>query len=101
VQEAKQTYPDNFIRVTLDTNKMVFKVARRPPKDAPDNGWKYGKVDIPVPEAALDINCRKVPKGFKINIPETSPLKVSHRDSTASASSSDSSIMEARVSNNF
>jgi hypothetical protein len=103
VQEAKQSYPDNFIRVTLDTNKMVFRVARRPPKDAPDNGWRYGKVDIPVPEAALDINCRKVPKGFKIYIPEASPVKTSRKDSTASSassSSSDSSVMEASASNN-
>jgi predicted ribonuclease toxin of YeeF-YezG toxin-antitoxin module len=89
VEDVKKDYPDNFIRVTLDTNNMVFKVARRPPKDAPDNGWKYGKVDIPVPDSALDINCRRVPKGFKIAIPEQSPKKGGRSDSTASSISSD------------
>jgi hypothetical protein len=88
VEDVKKEYPDNFIRVTLDTNNMVFKVARRPPKDAPDNGWKYGKVDIPVPDSALDINCRRVPKGFKIDIPDLSPKKGGRSDSTASSISS-------------
>jgi hypothetical protein len=88
VEEVKKDYPDNFIRVTLDTNNMVFKVARRPPKDAPDNGWKYGKVDVPIPESALDINCRRVPKGYKIAIPDLSPKKVGRSDSSSSSISS-------------
>jgi hypothetical protein len=88
VEEVKKDYPDNFIRVTLDTNNMVFKVARRPPKDAPDNGWKYGKVDVPIPESALDINCRRVPKGYKIAIPDLSPKKVGRTDSSSSSISS-------------
>jgi hypothetical protein len=93
VQEVKSVYPDNFVRVTVDTSQMLFKVARRPPKDTPDNGWKYGKVGIPIPESALDINCRRVPKGFKLEIPDIdSPAKVNRSNST---SSSGSSVMEA------
>jgi hypothetical protein len=89
VQEVKSVYPDNFVRVTVDTSQMLFKVARRPPKDAPDNGWKYGKVGIPIPESALDINCRRVPKGFKLEIPDIdSPAKVSRSNSTSSSGSS-------------
>jgi hypothetical protein len=88
VNDVKLEYPDNFIKVKVDTEAMVFKVARRPPKDAPDNGWKYGKVDIPIPVAALDINCRRVPKDFKLEIPDLSPQKKSRSNSASSASSS-------------
>jgi hypothetical protein len=70
IDKVKTQYPDNFIRVAVDTGKMVFKVARKPPKDAPDNSWKYGKVDIPIPPAALDISRRWAPKDFKITIPD-------------------------------
>jgi hypothetical protein len=70
---------------------MVFKVARKPPKDAPDNAWKYGKVDIPIPAAAMDITVRKVPKDFKLDIPDVLPER---RDSTASSTAPSQGPME-------
>jgi hypothetical protein len=73
VDSVKVEYPDNFIRVTIDTEKMVFKVARKPPKGAADPSWKYGKVDIPIPKAALDISARRVPKDFRFEIPDITP----------------------------
>jgi hypothetical protein len=76
IDDVKKEYPDNFIRVTVDTGKMVFKVARKPPKNAQDNAWKYGKVDIPIPEAALDISRRWAPKDFKLEVPVLDPLPV-------------------------
>jgi hypothetical protein len=36
VSIVKNRYKDNFVRVTVDTRNMVFKVARKPPDDAPD-----------------------------------------------------------------
>jgi hypothetical protein len=88
VSDVKLEFLDNFIRVKVDTNAMVFKVARRPPKDAQDSGWKYGKVDIPIPVSALEINCRRVPKDFKLDIPDLSPQKKSRSNSSSSGSSS-------------
>jgi hypothetical protein len=73
IDTVKSDFPDNFIRVVVDINNMVFKVARKPPKDAKDNAWKYGKVDIPIPKEALDISCRRAPKDFKIVIPDLNP----------------------------
>jgi hypothetical protein len=75
INEVKTVFPDNFIRVTIDTDNMVFKVARKPPKTAADRDWQYGKVDIPIPAAALDISTRKGPKDFKIEIPPASTKK--------------------------
>jgi hypothetical protein len=79
INEVKTVYPDNFIRVTIDTDNMVFKVARKPPKTAADRNWQYGKVDIPIPAAALDISTRKVPKDFKIELPAASPKKATEK----------------------
>jgi hypothetical protein len=42
VDEVKKVFPDNFVRVTVDTNRFVFKVARRPPKSDPEPYWHYG-----------------------------------------------------------
>jgi hypothetical protein len=90
IADVKKVYPDNFIRVNIDTDLMVFKVARKPPKDAKDNAWHYGKVDIPIPEAALDINTRKVPKDFKLEVPEVAPNR---RESVATVT--DAAMSEA------
>jgi hypothetical protein len=80
IDDVKSEFPDNFIRVIVDTDRMVFKVARKPPKDAPNNSWKYGKVDIPIPPAALDVSLRTVPKDFVLEIPDVTE----RRNSTAS-----------------
>jgi hypothetical protein len=86
VDVVKSDFPDNFVRVNIDTEKMVFKVARKPPKDAPDPAWKHGKVDIPIPKAALDISVRRVPKDFKLEIPELSTPEPDRRVSVSSTS---------------
>jgi hypothetical protein len=50
---------------------MVFKVARKPPKDAPNPKWQYRDEHVPIPDLALDLTLRKVPANFKLDIPAT------------------------------
>jgi hypothetical protein len=52
---------------------MVFKIARKPPKDAKDNAWQYAKTCIPIPREALDIASRRAPKEFSLVIPTLYP----------------------------
>jgi hypothetical protein len=71
VTVVKNRYPDNFVRVNVDTRNMVFKVARKPPKDAPNPKWQYRDEHVPIPDLALDLTLRKVPANFKLDIPAT------------------------------
>jgi hypothetical protein len=66
VAEVKKTHPTNFVQVKVDTNKYVFRIARKPPKDDPDPDWKYDYKDVPIPPVAMDLTIRQVPKGFKL-----------------------------------
>jgi hypothetical protein len=102
VARVKTRHPDNFVRVTVDTDNMVFKVARQPPKDAEDPSWQYRQGDIPIPDIALDLSLRKVPRGFKLDIPDSpnkkTPVKIPQRNnnraSVSSSSASEADIME-------
>jgi hypothetical protein len=84
VAVVKNRYPDNFVRVTVDTKNMVFKAARKPPKDAVDPRWKYREEHIPIPELALEVGLRKLPYGFKLDIPDSpgKPANTSRRESS-------------------
>jgi hypothetical protein len=106
VDRVKKRHPDNFVRVMVDTDNMVFKVARKPPKDAEDPSWQYRQGDIPIPEIALDLSLRRAPRGFKLDVPDSpskkSPIKntpksKSHHprnNSVSSSSASEADIME-------
>jgi hypothetical protein len=102
VARVKNRHPDNFVRVTVDTDNMVFKVARQPPKDAEDPSWQYRQGDIPIPDLALDLSLRKVPRGFKLDIPDSpskktpvkSPPRGNARRSVSSSSASEADTME-------
>jgi hypothetical protein len=69
VNRVKGSFPDHFVKVTVDTRDMTFKVARKPPKGDPDPGWKYRIGDIPIPNICFDLNIRRVPRDFILPIP--------------------------------
>jgi hypothetical protein len=77
VADTKKEFGNNFVRVTVDTGAMVFKVARKLPDDAADPGWKYREEDIPIPISVRELGLRRVPKGFKLEIP---PIKKKSKD---------------------
>jgi hypothetical protein len=75
VAECKKDYPNNFIRVTVDVNNMLFKVTRNAPDTAESPGWHSRDADIPIPPEALDLGLKKAPLGFKLHIPPSPPKK--------------------------
>jgi hypothetical protein len=82
VAVVKNRYPDNYVRVTVDTKNMVFKVARKPPKDAENPKWQYRDEHVPIPPMALDLTLRRAPLNFKLDIP-ASPGKNRKQSGTA------------------
>jgi hypothetical protein len=73
VSVVKSKYPNNFVKVTVDVKKYVFKVARKPPSDDPDPDWKNDYPEIPIPVEAMDVLTRRVPEGFKLEVPVPVP----------------------------
>jgi hypothetical protein len=112
VNRVKTRYPDNFVRVIVDTDNMVFRVSRKPPDDAPDPSWQDREGDIPIPVLAMDPNIRKVPKDFKLVIPVSpskkqvspsknqvpSPAKPANRRSSSGSSTSSEDMEVAQAS---
>jgi hypothetical protein len=95
VDSTKRDFPDNFVRVSVDTNNMCFKVYRRKMVDKDYKGRKeWFTVDdrIPIPPEALDLSLRKVPDGFVL--PYTQG-KNSQSPSRSSVSDSDMETNEA------
>jgi hypothetical protein len=69
VAHVKKSHPDEYVKVNVLTKEFSLKVARRP--KGKDEEWTYYSKNVPLPEIALDVNCRKVPEGFRLeNLPE-------------------------------
>jgi hypothetical protein len=82
VSHVKYYYPDNYVRVNIDTNNMVFRVSRKPPDDAPSPGWKVRDEDIPIPREAMNVSAKWVPKEFKIDFDEEKQERTPYRSRT-------------------
>jgi hypothetical protein len=88
IDNTKKSFPDNFVRVTVDTHNMCFKVFRRKMVDKDYRGRKeWFTVDdaIPIPPEALDLSLCKVPEGFILP----------HLQGMASQSQSKSSVSDS------
>ena len=82
----KGQYPDNQVKVTVDTAKLGLKVSRRPPKYPT---WKDFSPLIPLPPEVYDVTARSVPSGFKVTglpEPDTSSMETGSSDPPHSAS---------------
>jgi hypothetical protein len=94
VDSTKVEYPDNFVRVSVDTGNMCFKVYRRKMVDKNFKGKKeWFTVDdsIPIPPEALDLTLRRVPEGFVLPY-----LQGKKKSSRSSSSDSDMETGESQ-----
>jgi hypothetical protein len=92
VSEVKKEHPDNYVKVAVDTGKLAFKIARKPPKSAPDRLWKYDYNDVPVPAIVMEFGGRKLPDDFKIALTKRSQvaeMQVDSQDKDGSGSSAE------------
>ena len=74
VAHVKGQFPEDKVRVAVDTTNLGLKISRKPP-DYPS--WKDYKPLIPLPEEVFDVAARSVPLGFKVTgLPEPDPAKM-------------------------
>jgi hypothetical protein len=64
VEKAKLDYPNNQVRVTVDTNNLGLRVSVREKKE--DRVWDVFSHLVPLPKIALNVDIRKVPQDFKM-----------------------------------
>jgi hypothetical protein len=65
--KVRRDFPGNHVKVNVDTGKFCLRVATRAPSDSEhQNKWEYFDKSIPLPDAVLDVDARKVPEGFKV-----------------------------------
>jgi hypothetical protein len=79
ITKVKQENPDNLIKVNISVEKKCFKVGLKAKAVGDEKvNWVPYKVNIPIPEVAMDVNIRRVPEGFTVPWPEPkSPRKSS------------------------
>jgi hypothetical protein len=69
VEQVKSEFPNTYVRVTVDTSDMCFRVYKRPMVDKGYKGkkeWSSFDETVPIPELALDLSVRSVPDNFKL-----------------------------------
>jgi hypothetical protein len=65
VDKVKSDYPDNQVKVAVDTKTISLKVSRRVKKVENPDKWSVFDVNVPLPNEVLNITAR-VPPGFKL-----------------------------------
>jgi hypothetical protein len=63
VDHFRAEYPNDYVKVYVDTEKLVLNVARK----VKGRGWFDHSDPIPLPPEVLDIRARFAPKDFKLN----------------------------------
>jgi hypothetical protein len=85
IEQVKKEFPNTYVRVTVDTADMCFKVYKRPMVDKSYKGkkeWSSFDETVPIPELALDLSVTQVPEDFKlmgIQFKKKSPLRKSRK----------------------
>jgi hypothetical protein len=77
IADARAEFPDNLVKVIVDTNNFCLKVARRAGEEE-ENGktWHYASETIPIPREALDIRSKKIPENLTVTKVKFSPRKL-------------------------
>jgi hypothetical protein len=70
VDAVKADFPNNQVKVIVDANNFCLRAAVREPVEGEGakNRWQYANNAIPLPELALNVDAKKAPEGFKLNI---------------------------------
>jgi hypothetical protein len=86
VDHFRADYPEDYIKVAVDTQNLTLRVSRRVKGD----GWYNHKEPIPLPELALDIRSRFAPKELVMkNLPTRRSSRSRSRSSQASRGEQD------------
>jgi len=79
VNDVKEAAGDVYVKVTVDTRAFCLRVQRQAKKNGTMLRCNF---IVPLPEAALDVDARRIPKDFYFEIPCTpgKPSRFSRRD---------------------
>jgi hypothetical protein len=92
VDRVKTEHPGNFVKVAVDTQNMVLKVAFKPSKSDVKK-WTYASEYLPIPREALDVHSKKIPDNINIVwpvFPTVIPEKQDSNDSQMTVSEDES-----------
>jgi hypothetical protein len=64
VNHVRASHPNDFVKVSVLTKEFALKVARRPP--GKDNDWIVYPDSLRLPDEALDVSTKQVPKGLRM-----------------------------------
>jgi hypothetical protein len=103
IDKVKSDYPDNQVKVAVDTRRFCLRVARRCTVEGSENyGKKWNSYEklIPLPTEALNVDTRKVPEGFKMDFlpPGREKGQAGSPVKTKSATSGDGMEVELPIS---
>jgi hypothetical protein len=77
ITESRKEFPDNLVKVLVDTNNFCLRVARRAGEEEENGkGWHYAKDSIPLPKEALNVRSRKIPDNLTMPKATFSPKKI-------------------------
>jgi hypothetical protein len=82
IEKVKLEFPENLIKVSVDCNSHVFKIARK--EKGTGNSvmpWIPYKLSILIPDDVLDVSIRRVPENYNLVWPPT-PRKKSRTSSS-------------------
>jgi hypothetical protein len=83
IAKVKHEVPNSLVRVIIDTQKMLFKVATKvKPTGNEKATWVPYSVPVPIPEIVIEGTLRRVPDDFKVTWPAPSPRKETPRKSS-------------------
>jgi hypothetical protein len=66
IEKVKTDYPDNQVKVTVDTSSFSLRVSMRQKVEGTPGRWETFEKNIPLPKEALDVYSRKFPQGFQM-----------------------------------
>jgi hypothetical protein len=85
VAKVKKDYPNNQVKVVVDTKTASLRVSRRERNLDNPGKWSAFDVNVPLPREALNVSARTVPPDFKLDKLPPSPRKGKTSQTTESA----------------
>jgi hypothetical protein len=75
VAKVKKDYPNNQVKVVVDTKTASLRVSRRERNLDNPGKWSAFDVNVPLPREALNVSARTVPPDSKLDKLPPSPQK--------------------------
>jgi hypothetical protein len=100
VNKVRSDFPNNQVKVSVETNTFSLKVSRREKVKGTPNRWTIFTKNIPLPIEALNVDARQVPDGFVMpHLPPGPDLGTSASPVRNRSKSDTATVMESEGEN--